>query len=448
MRLPDDAHWRVERATRASVVVDADNYFRAARQAMLNAKHQILLVGWDFDARIRLAWDDDHPEAPSDVGAFITWLVKRTPGLQVHILRWDTGAMKTLGRGKTLWTLLNVIDDCLAFCGGIDMTDERWDTRAHRDDDAHRRSPGGRAYKPWHDVTTALQGPVAKALGDLCRNRWEIAGGAPISPPPARDPGCWPESLPPQFTDVDVAISRSQPEHDGQEEVLEIERLYLALIAGATKRIYAESQYFASRRIAEAIAKRLVEDDPPEIVVINPVKAQGWLEPIAMDTARARLVAELKKRDRHGRFRIYHPVTERGAAIYCHAKVTVIDEAAVRIGSSNFNNRSLRLDTECDVTITEEPETIAAIRADLLAEHLGADPADVAARIERDGLIATIEDLRGQGRTLIPYEIDDLTGVEKWLADNEVLDPEGPAEMFESFAKRGLLRRLRRRSRR
>lgn len=474
MKLPVEARWRVERATRASVVVDADAYFRAARQAMLNARHQILLVGWDFDARIRLAWDDDHPEAPADVGAFITWLVKRTPGLQVHILRWDTGALKTLGRGKTLWTLLGwrwrqprihlkldghhplaasqhqkivVIDDCLAFCGGIDMTDERWDTREHRDDDPHRRTPGGTAYKPWHDVTTALQGPVAAALGDLCRTRWSIAGGGPITPPPSRDGSCWPESIAVDFTDVDVAISRSQPDHEGQEEVLEIERLYLALIAAAKRHIYAESQYFASRRIAEAIAKRLAEDDPPEIVVINPVTAQGWLEPIAMDTARARLVAELRRRDRHGRFRIYHPVTEGGTPIYCHAKVTVIDDVALRIGSSNFNNRSLRLDTECDVTITDEPETIAAIRADLLAEHLGADAEDVGARIDRDGLIATIEALRGTGRTLVPYEIDDLSGVEKWIADNEVLDPEGPGEMFESFEKRGLLRRLRRRKR-
>ncbi|MHC9417349.1 phospholipase D-like domain-containing protein [Sphingomonas citri] len=472
MILPEDTRWRVERATQAAVVIDADAYFRAARQAMLRAQHQILLVGWDFDARINLAYDDDHPEAPTDVGAFITWLVKRTPGLQVHILRWDKGAIKTLGRGKTLWTLLNwryrqprihllldghhpvaasqhqkivVIDDCLAFCGGIDMTDERWDTRAHVDDDPRRTSPGGRAYKPWHDATTALQGPVAGALGELCRTRWAIAGGTEIAPPPPREGSCWPESLTPVFTDVDVAVSRSQPRYDGQDELLEIERLYLALIASAKHRIYAESQYFASRRIAEAIAARLVEEDPPEIVVINPVTAQGWLEPIAMDTARARLVTELRRRDHRGRFRMYHPVNEKGTPIYCHAKVTVIDDQAIRIGSSNFNNRSLRLDTECDVTITDGAATIAAIRDDLIAEHLGVDAAVVSERVERDGLIATIEALRGSGRTLVPYEVDDLSAVEKWLADNEVLDPEGPGEMFEAFEKRGLLRRLRRR---
>jgi phosphatidylserine/phosphatidylglycerophosphate/cardiolipin synthase-like enzyme len=471
LTLPDAARWRVARAARASVIVDADAYFRLAREAMLNAKHQILLVGWDFDARITLAFEDDHPAAPTTVGEFIGWLVARTPTLQVHILRWDKGALKTLGRGRTLWTLLKwrflqkrihllldghhpvaashhqkivVIDDCLAFCGGIDMTDERWDTREHRDDDPRRKSPSGFAYKPWHDVTTALEGPVAAALGDLCRIRWRIAGGGTVPAPPASD-SCWPDSLVPHFHDIDVAISRSQPEHGGLPAILEIEQLYLTLIARAKRRIYAESQYFASRRIAEAIALRLAEDDPPEIVVVNPLTAQGWLEPLAMDTARARLVTELRRRDRKDRFRLYHPYTAGGAPIYCHAKVLVVDDDVIRIGSSNFNNRSLRLDTECDVTI-EHGEGIAAIRDDLIAEHLDVDVGTVSAGVARDGLIATIERLRGDGRTLVPYEVPDLSAVEKWLADNEVLDAEGPNEMFEPLAaRRGLLRRLRRR---
>jgi phosphatidylserine/phosphatidylglycerophosphate/cardiolipin synthase-like enzyme len=194
--LPENTRWRIERANRAAVIVDADDYFRLARAAMMKAEKQILLVGWDFDARIRLAWKDEPPGIPTEVGEFINWLVKRRPDLNVHILRWDKGAFKTLFRGKTLLTLTKwrflrkrihllldgyhpigasqhqkivVIDDCLAFCGGIDMTDERWDTRQHRDDDPHRVSPHGWPNKPWHDATTALEGPVAAALGDLCR---------------------------------------------------------------------------------------------------------------------------------------------------------------------------------------------------------------------------------------------------------------------------------------
>lgn len=471
MTLPERARWRVERASRAAVVIDADNYFRAAREAMLRAERQILLVGWDFDARIKLAWDDEPPGVPTEVGDFIAWLVRRKPALNVHILRWDKGAFKTLFRGKTLWTLTKwrfvakrihlkldgnhpvgasqhqkivVIDDCLAFCGGIDMTDERWDTRAHRDDEPHRLSPSSGPYKPWHDVTTALEGPVAAALGDLCRARWRLAGGRVIDPPDGST-HCWPPSLSPDFTDIPVAISRSQPAHNELEPVREIEELYLSLIARAKRTIYAESQYFASRRVAEAIAARLDEADGPEIVIVNPQNAQGWLEPIAMDTARARLVEALRRRDRHGRFRLYHPFTARGTPIYVHAKVLVIDEEVIRIGSSNFNNRSLRLDTECDVTIEHEGERIVAIRDDLIAEHLDVAPERVTAAIAEHGLIGAIEALRGEGRTLRPYETPDLNGVEKWLADNEILDPEGPEEMFEAPSKRvGLVTRLKR----
>lgn len=471
MNLPEEARWRIERASRAAVVIDADTYFRVARAAMMKARKQILLVGWDFDARIRLAWKDEPPGVPTEVGEFINWLVKRRPDLNVYILRWDKGALKTLFRGKTLWTLTKwrflrkrihlkldghhpvgasqhqkivVIDDCLAFCGGIDMTDERWDTRAHRDDDPHRTSPRGFANGPWHDATTALEGPIAAALGDLCRTRWQIAGGDAI-PVPHAPVDCWPADLKPDFRNIDVAISRSQPEYGPQESIREIEQLYLALIARAKRRIYAESQYFASRRVAEAIARRLDEPDGPEIVIINPVTAQGWLEPIAMDTARARLFQALKQRDVHGRLRLYHPHTAGGTPIYVHAKVLVIDEEVIRIGSSNFNNRSLRLDTECDVTIEQDGDQIAAIRDDLIAEHLGTEPAAVTEAIAAHGLIGAIERLRGQGKTLVPYEVPDLTGVEAWLADNKILDPEGPEEMFEPLTKRQrLLARLKR----
>nr|WP_269142251.1 phospholipase D-like domain-containing protein [Sphingomonas sp. IC-11] len=469
--MPEEARWRIERASRAAVVIDADTYFRLARAAMMNARKQILLVGWDFDARIRLAWENEPPGVPTEVGEFITWLVRRRPDLNVYILRWDKGAFKTLFRGKTLLTLTKwrflrkrihlkldghhpvgasqhqkivVIDDCLAFCGGIDMTDERWDTRSHRDDDPHRTSPSGWPNKPWHDATTALEGPVARALGDLCRTRWQIAGGGEI-PEPDSKVDCWPADLKPDFRDVDVAISRSQPEYGPQESIREIEQLYLSLIARAKRRIYAESQYFASRRVAEAIARRLDEPDGPEIVIINPVSAQGWLEPIAMDTARARLFQALKQRDKHDRLRMYHLHTAGGEPIYVHAKVLVIDEEVIRIGSSNFNNRSLRLDTECDVTIENDDDRIAAIRDDLIAEHLGTEPATVSEAIASHGLIGAIEHLRGAGKTLIPYEVPDLTSVEAWLADNKILDPEGPEEMFEALsARRPLLHRLRR----
>lgn len=470
-------YWRLEWADRAAVIVDADDYFASLRSAMLKAKRQVLLVGWDFDARINFA--DGGPDGgPPTIGKFLSWLVKQRPGLHVHILRWDTGALKTLFHGRTLFTILRwifdpqihlkldghhpfgashhqkvvVVDDTIAFCGGIDMTRDRWDTREHDDDEPRRVEPSGAPYPPWHDATTALEGPIARALGEMCRARWCAAGGRRLLPATG-GADCWPDSLTADFHNVMVGISRTLPQMPSEEPVHEIEELYISLIARARRWIYAESQYFASRRIAEAIAKRLHERNGPEIVIVNPTTANGWLEPVAMDTARARLIAALRDCDAYGRFRLYHPFTARGEPIYVHAKITIVDDEVIRIGSSNFNNRSLRLDTECDVTIdaanSARPEvasaTIAGIRDALLAEHLGCDCSTVEATLGATGsLIATISALQTSGRSLREYQLPALAPIEKWLADTKLLDPEGPDEMFEALSRRrGLLSRLR-----
>jgi phosphatidylserine/phosphatidylglycerophosphate/cardiolipin synthase-like enzyme len=470
---PAKTHWRIEQATRVAVIVDADDYFNAAREAMLEARERIMLVGWDFDARIKFG--DGHQDGgPQTVGEFIYWLVERTPTLRVYLLRWDLGALKTLARGSTFFTVLKwmrhpriatkldgahppgashhqkivVIDDSFAFCGGIDMTGARWDTRGHLDGDPKRIDPNGKPYAPWHDATTALQGPVAAALGDLCRARWEIAGGKPMTAVRNATP-LWPKSVSAHFDDVAVAIARSAPDMPDQEGIHEIEALYLEHIARAERWIYAESQYFASRRVAEAIARRLDEEDGPEIIVINPLTAQGWLEPIAMDTARAHLFGALQQHDKYGRFKIYHPYTKGGEPIYVHAKIMIIDDCVLRVGSSNLNNRSMRLDTECDVVVdarhadnAARVEAIRRIRTSLMAEHLGeADEIVEQAFTTTGSLIQTIEALRQRTGKLRPYALPEVNDVAAWLAENEILDPEGPDEIFESLTNRGLFRR-------
>src|SRR5262245_30878155 len=94
--------WRIEKATRASLIVDADAFFEACREAMLKARHRIMLVGWDFDARIRLS-ERRPPGEPETLGEFVLWLVERQPGLEVFLLRWDVGALRTLFRGTTIF---------------------------------------------------------------------------------------------------------------------------------------------------------------------------------------------------------------------------------------------------------------------------------------------------------------------------------------------------------
>ncbi len=111
----------------------------------------------------------------------------------------------------------------------------------------------------------------------------------------------------------------------------------------------------------------------------------------------------------------------------------------------------MRLDTECDVTIdgtlptnAGHEATVLGIRDDLIAEHLDLPVERVSAVIAERGLIAGIEELRDKlGRTLRPYVTPNLNDVQAWLAENEVLDPEGPEEMFEPVTDRSLFRRMR-----
>jgi phospholipase D1/2 len=485
---PGRTCWRIAHARRAAVIVDAADYFRLVRQAMVAARRQILLIGWDFDTRIALLPKAPEEggdggggdEGPTELGAFLAWLPKQTPGLQIHILKWDLGAVKLLGRGTTAFRLarwaarsdihfrldgahaagashhqkIAVIDDRVAFCGGIDMTADRWDTRAHRDDDEGRRRPTTRRrYGPWHDATMAVDGAAAQALGELARDRWQAAGGEPIAPPDVAGER-WPEGLAPLVEDVDLAISRTRAAYDGEPAVREIEALFLEQIRRAERFIYAENQYFASRKIAQAILERVAQPDCPEIVLVNPCTADGWLEEEVMGPARAQLLRAIRHADRAGRFQIYYPVTEHGAEIYVHAKILIADGRVLRVGSANMNNRSLGLDSECDLTLdaalpanAHAAPAIERLMHDLIAEHLDSEPEVVAAQIARTGsLIAAITALAHKPRRLVALPPAEPNAAEKALAERELLDPEGSDEDFERIARPGLLRGLGRRA--
>jgi phosphatidylserine/phosphatidylglycerophosphate/cardiolipin synthase-like enzyme len=213
-----------------------------------------------------------------------------------------------------------------------------------------------------------------------------------------------------------------------------------------------ENQYFASRVIAKAIEQRLRETGGPEFVLISPATGMGWLDEEAMSPARAELMKALADADHEGRFRIYNPLTNGGEQIYVHSKVTIVDDRMLRVGSANLNNRSMGLDSECDVLIdaATDPsgvagERIAAIRTDLMAEHLAVSPAEVEASFRATGsLIRTVEALGSEGRTLRRFTPDEPNQLEKTLAQSESLDPESADERFEPMAKHRLLSGLRR----
>jgi phosphatidylserine/phosphatidylglycerophosphate/cardiolipin synthase-like enzyme len=457
-------------AKRVHVIVDAADYFEAMQRAMLCARERIMLIGWDFDTRIHLthgrrwwqkAWRRDFP---ARLGSFIPWLVNEYPELEVRILKWGAGALKFFVRGSMLFDIIRwlphrridfkfdtahpvgcshhqkivLIDDHLAVCGGIDMTSCRWDTREHPENDPRRKRPGGSSYGPWHDATMMMEGPIASALDELARDRWRQAGGKPLEPPQPSTTSAWPDGLEPHFENVEIGIARTRVKYGGETAVREVESLFLQQIWRARRFIYAENQYFASRAIAEAITNRLVEDDPPEIVIVQPATAENWVESAAMDPTRARLVRAIEEIDHRGRFHLFTPYT--GATpIYVHAKLLIVDDEVLRIGSANFNNRSMGLDSECDVFIdSSRPgnercvEAIRSLRLSLLAEHCGLSVESVAAGLERTGSMAAMIYALGEGRKryLRPFHPPKLTDLEKSLADRQTLDPEEPAEMF------------------
>lgn len=461
--------WRIERADKARMIVDAADYYALLERLMADAKQRILLIGWDFDPRIALKPDKQGKGEP--LGEYLLRLAKEKPERDIDILRWNFGGLKQFAMPRILsmvarWKLTRsisfrldsahpvgcshhqkvaVFDDHLAVCGGIDVGARRWDTRDHKDSDSHRTAPDGKAYMPWHDSTMILAGPVGNALADLGNERWQRATKKPLRDLKGKGEN-WPDDLEPDFEGVDVAISRTRAEYDGYEEIREIEQLYLDMIAAATRFIYFENQYFTSGKIAAAIAARLNEDDPPEFVMVMPKTADGWLEQMAMDAARVQLVREIAKAKHGERLKVYYPRTKRGEPIYVHAKTAIVDDRMIRVGSANMNNRSMGLDSECDVTIDAalpanegvEP-AIARLRTSLIAEHLDVKDEEVAAAFKRTGsLIDTIEALRGKGRSLELLDLVPPGPMDEFIAENEVLDPTSPDAMFEGFTERGL----------
>lgn len=473
--VPGKNCWRTEKCARASVIVDAADYYHLVRTALAAAQRSVLIIGWDFDTRISL--EPGAGTKQETLGDFFLALARRAPERKIAILKWSFGAKKQFLHPRAVWMLwkwyrtkaiefrfdaahpagcshhqkIVIMDDQVAVCGGIDISTARWDTSGHVDDDPRRRLPDGKPYEPWHDVTMMLEGPVAAALGDLCRDRWRVATGVALPAEPAeRSP--WPEELPAQFTDVTVGIARTRAEYGDVTEVREVEALFIDMIAAAKRFIYIENQYFTSAKLAAVIAQRMGEPDPPEIVMVMPRTANGWLEQKAMDAARIRLAREIARSDIHNRFHIYVPVTEKGSDIYVHAKVSIIDDRLLRVGSANLNNRSLGLDSECDVVIDaalegneKTPQEIARLRSRLLAEHLGVEPERFAAEFGRrdESLIATIEALRGPGRSLDLLDLVEPGPLDTFIAENELLDPESADGFLDPISDRGLDKRWR-----
>ncbi|MGH0030288.1 MAG: VTT domain-containing protein [Myxococcota bacterium] len=444
---------RIAPARRAAWLIDGEGYFAALADALERAERSVFLIGWDFHSQMRLRRGDDEPPLVD----FLEGLLRRRRRLHVRMLGWDFAMIYALEReflplerfqkrthrrlhfrldgrhpaAASHHQKIAVVDDAVAFCGGLDVTVCRWDTREHRADDPRRSDPGFSEYGPFHDVQLAVDGEAARALGAIARERWRRATGAHVrAVEPGSDP--WPRGVEPDLRDVAVGIARTQPEHAGAPELRHVEQLYLDGIQQARESIYLENQYFTSSSVIAALAERLEQDDGPEIVIVLPSTLSGWLEERTMGALMAQGVEQLRAADRHGRLRVCVPVLPEGARLTVHSKLMVVDDRLARVGSANLSNRSMGFDSECDLAVESTPEgaasrAIARLRDDLLAEHLGVAADDVAAAIRRCGsLVGAVDELSVGERRLDPFEakVDEIDA--GLLATRGLFDPERP----------------------
>jgi uncharacterized membrane protein YdjX (TVP38/TMEM64 family) len=284
-----------------------------------------------------------------------------------------------------------------------------------------------------------VDGELAARLGKLFRDRWQLLTGESLAPTPAgSDP--WPQHLTPDLKDVGAAISRTDP----GSEIREVERLYLDSIQAARRSIYVENQYLTSARVGAALEERLKEREGPEVVLVLPKHCSGWLEESSMGTLRARLLARLRRADRFSRLGVYYPTVPGlgDTAMNVHAKVMVVDDRLVRVGSSNLNNRSMGVDSECDVAVDgigdkRIREEIEHFRNRLLGEHLGCSPEEVAKAISSEGsLLSAVESLRNEGRSLLPLPPGDSGVIDGLFDDTPQFDPDesiDPDALLEEF---------------
>ncbi len=461
---PGDTVWRTELADRLSVLMENDAYFDALSSALDKAKRSIVVLGWQFDPRTRL-----DPEAPmgdrqTEIGHKLRMLVRTRPELDVRLLIWHSPLMIAASQGfyphkAQRWfrkrmvefrldqpgpigachhQKVVIIDDAVAFCGGGDISTDRWDTEKHYDVDPRRCMPSGVISAPRHETMTVMSGLAARALGDLARERWFRATWERTVPEQVvADP--WPDGVEVQLHDVRVGIARTEPRTKGRAEVRENERLHLESIQRARRLIYLENQYFTSPAIAACLAQRLREPDGPEIVLVSTGNSPSWFDKMTMDTARSEVLYRLESADEHGRFFAFAPRTAEGSRIIVHAKVSIIDDQLLRVGSTNLNNRSMGLDTECDVGIepdTEEGRTVIRnFRHHSIGHFIGVEAADFAAAEAVMGSVGKAIETFDTGRMEALGAVPP-SSVERFIAEWQLGDPSSADNAWRPWKRR------------
>ncbi len=279
-----------------------------------------------------------------------------------------------------------VVDGRVGFCGGMNMRENDWDSCTHRLFDARRCGflrPGehrGRVegcelpadHIPRHDFMARIEGPAVEHLERNFQQRWNhmidcearwSEQATEVADPPAQAPIAG---------GVQVQVVRTMPEPFAERGILDV---HLRALRAARRLIYIEDQYFRSTHVSDAIADT-VRSFPGVHVVAVTVRSQaddllagGWARE-SFDRIRRRLPD----------FRLYVLMVQ---GIDCagqrhlievdnHAKLMIVDDLFMTVGSANINDRAFEYEGEINLAVVDA-EQIKRTRLALWQEHLGHD---------------------------------------------------------------------------
>lgn len=432
----------IEEVTHVRVLVDGEEYYAVLREAFLKARRYICMTGWQFDTRANIAPDDD--EGPVRFLDFLNSLCEQNEELEVFVTAWNYSVVYAVEREwfqnirfavgaheRVHFRFLNhpepgaahhekivVVDGQVAFTGGLDVCDERWDSRRHLAKDPRRISARETTYGPFHDVQVMLGGPVVAQLEGYFWQSWVQAGGeAKVRPMPPAQAAFEPQALLPErgleLHARKVALSRTRIE-DGDR--FEIEELLLRAVGRAERLIYVENQYFTSKAFVKALITRMCNESRPklDVVFVLPEGGHSKKEELVLGSRQRLmlwLVHELARTNGH-RLRILQScsVDDEGkrVATYIHSKVMTVDDRFATIGSANLMNRSMRVDHELNVTFdvelcegeperTQLEQELRRLSSSLLAEHAGlaedAEASEVNVFYKTEDWIAVVDEL-------------------------------------------------------
>jgi phosphatidylserine/phosphatidylglycerophosphate/cardiolipin synthase-like enzyme len=373
----------VRDGNRVEVLIDGEESLPAIEDAIRSAKSHVHIANWHASADFRLT---------REPGALtLRELLAETAarGVEVRVLLWagppvpafqptrrlarreqrkftDGSAVRCVldSRERTMHChheKLVVVDDAVAFVGGVDFTALEGD---RHDSPDHPPRPIG-----WHDLASRLEGPVVADVADHFRRRWTEVADEDLPAPRVPEP----------VGGSRVQLLRTVPNNTydfapkGEFTILDG---YLRALRSARRLVYLENQFLWSPEIAEVLLDKLRNppDDRFRVVLLLPRKPSN-----GSDTTRGQLGRLLDADDGNRRLLATTISAHDGDAsspVYVHAKLGIVDDEWLTVGSANLNEHSLFNDTEVNIA-TDDRDVVRTTRLRLWAEHLGRDVAEV-----------------------------------------------------------------------